>query len=54
MKSTRHNLLGLVNSVETQRHFNVDTMSYDVVSMLKRRRVSIGKQLGLIPFYLRN
>ena len=37
MKSTRHNLLGLVNPVETQRHFNVNTMSYDVV----RRRIDV-------------
>ena len=28
--------------VDTRRRFNVDTMSYDVVSTLKRRRVSTG------------
>ena len=31
------------NPVDTRRRFNVDTTSYDAVSMLKRLRVSTGK-----------
>ena len=34
----------LQSPVDTRRRFNVDTMSYDIVSTLKRRRVSQGER----------
>ena len=36
-------LLTIPNPVDTRRRFSVDTTSYDIVSTLKRRRVSTGK-----------